>query len=383
MNFVLFCHSLLSDWNHGNAHFLRGVVTELVARGHNVRVYEPRDNWSLTHLLQEEGGAQALSRFDEVYPTLRATSHFYDEQDNIAALIEGADVVLVHEWSSPEIVAELGRLRRASRFKLLFHDTHHRAASARHEMSAFELGDYDGVLAFGNVIRDIYRHEGWAKRAWTWHEAADVRVFKPRDEGGGMKDEQPAAPSLSLIPPPSSLAEGDLIWIGNWGDGERTRELHEFLLGPVRDLKLKARVHGVRYPSEALAALREAHIEFGGWLPNLEAPEVFAKWKMTVHVPRGPYVQALPGIPTIRVFEALACGIPLVCAPWQDSEHLFEPGLDFWMARDGSEMKQKLQVLVDDPQARAELARHGLETIRARHTCAHRVDELMGILGEI
>jgi len=368
MNFVLFCHSLLSDWNHGNAHFLRGVVSELLARGHGVRVYEPRDNWSLSHLQAEERGAEALRRFDEVYPTLRAASHFYDAQDDVAALVEGADVVLAHEWSAPELIAELGRLRRSStcRWKLLFHDTHHRAASARHEMAAFELGGYDGVLAFGKVIRDIYRREKWARRAWTWHEAADTRVFKPLQP-------QDAA----------STCHGDLIWIGNWGDGERTRELHEFLLNPVRELKLRARVHGVRYPPEALAALRRAGIEFGGWLPNLEAPQVFARWKMTVHVPRGPYVQALPGIPTIRIFEALACGIPLVCAPWQDTEGLFEPGRDFWTARDGAEMKARLQVLAADGGARSELARHGLATILARHTCAHRVDQLMGILSEI
>lgn len=367
MNFVLFCHSLLSDWNHGNAHFLRGVATELLARGHNLRVYEPRDNWSLSHLKAEERGSQALSRFDEVYPTLRASSRFYEAGDDVAALVEGADVVIVHEWSAPELVAELGRLRQASagRWKLLFHDTHHRAASARHEMAAFDLGGYDGVLAFGDVIRDIYRRQKWASRAWTWHEAADTRVFKP------------------LPQEPSSTCEGDLIWIGNWGDGERTRELHEFLLDPVRELKLKARVHGVRYPPEALSALRQSGIEFGGWLPNLEAPQAFANWKMTVHVPRGPYVQALPGIPTIRIFEALACGIPLVSAPWQDAEHLFEPGLDFWTARDGAEMKRKLQVLAHDAGARRELAQHGLRTILARHTCAHRVDELMEILSEL
>jgi spore maturation protein CgeB len=45
--------------------------------------------------------------------------------------------------------------------------------------------------------------------------------------------------------------------------------------------------------------------------------------------------RALPGIPTIRVFEALACGIPLVSAPWDDAEGLFRPGEDFLVARDG------------------------------------------------
>ena len=374
MNFVVFCHSLLSDWNHGNAHFLRGVATELLSRGHGLRVYEPCGGWSLSHLRAERRGEQALQRFDEVYPTLRPASRFYEPDADVAALVEGADVVLVHEWSAPTLVAELGRLRRSSSWKLLFHDTHHRAASAASEMAAFDLSGYDGVLAFGNVIRDIYRREKWARRAWTWHEAADVRVFRP------VPDDASNDASASAG---ASTCDGDLIWIGNWGDGERTRELHEFLLRPVRDLGLRARVHGVRYPAAALAALGEAGVEFGGWLPNLEAPQVFARWKMTVHVPRGPYAQALPGIPTIRIFEALACGIPLVSAPWADVENLFEPGLDFWTARDGGEMKQKLQVLAADPDARRELARHGLETIRARHTCAHRVDELMEILGEV
>ena len=47
MRVVMFCHSLLSDWNHGNAHFLRGVVGELLADGHQVRVWEPYEAWSL------------------------------------------------------------------------------------------------------------------------------------------------------------------------------------------------------------------------------------------------------------------------------------------------------------------------------------------------
>src|ERR671938_432916 len=50
MRIVMFYHSLLSDWNHGNAHFLRGVAWELTGRGHTVDVLEPADGWSLTHL---------------------------------------------------------------------------------------------------------------------------------------------------------------------------------------------------------------------------------------------------------------------------------------------------------------------------------------------
>ena len=122
---------------------------------------------------------------------------------------------------------------------------------------------------------------------------------------------------------------------------------------------------------------------FRGWLPNARAPEVFARHLATVHVPRRFYVEMLPGIPTIRVFEALACGIPLVSAPWQDSEGLFRPGQDFLVARDGTEMTRHLAALCDDPALRATLAASGLETIQARHSCAHRVDELLATLASL
>ena len=122
--------------------------------------------------------------------------------------------------------------------------------------------------------------------------------------------------------------------------------------------------------------LRDAGIEYGGWLPNYRAPEVFAQYRVTVHVPRRPYVEALPGIPTIRPFEALACGIPLVSSPWNDVENLFTPGEDFLVARNGQEMRKHLRALLADKQMARELAERGLRTIRARHTCAHRVDEL-------
>ena len=51
MRIVMFYHSLLSDWNHGNAHFLRGIVSELLSRDHDVQVYEPQEAWSLQNLL--------------------------------------------------------------------------------------------------------------------------------------------------------------------------------------------------------------------------------------------------------------------------------------------------------------------------------------------
>src|SRR5687768_3755625 len=119
MRVVLFCHSLLSDWNHGNAHFLRGIVTELGERGHEVRVYEPHDAWSLQNLLAEPRGQDALDEVRTLYP--RVTPHRYDlETLDLERAVDGADLVIVHEWSSPELVQRLGKLRaRGGHFRLL------------------------------------------------------------------------------------------------------------------------------------------------------------------------------------------------------------------------------------------------------------------------
>jgi len=356
MRVVIFCHSLISDWNHANAHFLRGVGTELLARDHQVSFFEPEDAWSMEGLMAEQG-APAVARFRQAYPELNSTRYRLNELDLDRAL-DGAGLVLVHEWNDPELVRRIGLHRRTGRFVLLFHDTHHRAATAPSQMERYDLSDYDGVLAFGEVIRRLYLDNGWAQAAFTWHEAADVRRFTPT---------------------PSASHRRDLVFIGNWGDGERTAELRELLLQPVKALGLRATVHGVRYPPEAKKDLEAAGLELGGWVPNFAVPLVFSQYRTTVHVPPRFHAEALPGIPTIRVFEALACGIPLVSAPWDDDEHLFTPGADYLVARDGAEMKEHLSALLHDPGAAKALAARGRATVLARHTCAHRVDELLAI----
>lgn len=357
MRFIFFVHSLVSDWNHGNAHFLRGVMRELQRLGHAVVAYEPRGAWSRANLVQDHGSA-AIDAFNKTFPDLRSVC--YDPQRlDLDRVLDGADVVIAHEWNDSSLLAELSRHRRLrGGYLLLFHDTHHRAATAPHDIASLALEGFDGALCFGEVIRRIYLEEGWTTRAWTWHEAADVALFHPR---------------------PEIEKTSDLVWIGNWGDDERSDELREFLLRPISALRLRAGIHGVRYPDNALMEIEEAGAFYGGWLPNSAVPEVFAGHRLTVHVPRRPYVQALPGIPTIRVFEALACGIPLISAPWNDSEGLFRPGQDHLIARDGGEMQEMISALLGDATLAADLAANGLATIRARHTCAHRVLELLDI----
>src|SRR5258707_13713267 len=89
-----------------------------------------------------------------------------------------------------------------------------------------------------------------------WHEAADLTLFRPR---------------------PEILRQHDLVWIGNWGDEERTAELGEFLIGPVKSMALAARVHGVRYPAAGPARVAHAGIEIPRHLPDFRVPAAFAE----------------------------------------------------------------------------------------------------------
>lgn len=362
----IFAHSWISDWNHGNAHFLRGLAYELVRMGHDVRCYESSNSWSMTNLVQEgaDRAAQAFINFHELFPTLDV--RFYDADENFLCFAEDelrdTDLVLVHEWNDPEVVSAILALRAKFKFRVLFHDTHHRAYTSPQELLRLPLQQFDGVLAFGEAIRKIYREAFAVKNVWTFQEAADTAHFRP------LQAEK----------------DTDVVWVGNWGDEERTRELQEFLITPAATLRdRRVAVHGVRYPEHAQKKLSAAGIEYRGYLPNLECPKTYARSMLSLHVPRKFYANGLSGVPTIRVFEALACGIPLVCSPWTDTEGLFRVGEDYVCVQDGRTMESEIRFLLGDEAARRQIASNGLETIEKRHTCAHRAEQLMHIYEEL
>jgi spore maturation protein CgeB len=366
LNIRIFSHSLVSDWNHGNAHFLRGLARALGRMGHQVRCYEQLGSWSLSHLVEQEQ-EQSIHAIDQFRQTYRALDiRFYRDDAGLSSYLEnelrGADVVIIHEWNEPKLVNAVLGLKQRLGFLALFHDTHHRAYTSPAAILRFHLHRFDAVLAFGEALRRVY-HDGFGvERTYVFHEAADVEVFRPR----------PAE------------ATTDVLWIGNWGDEERTRELEEYLLQPAKASPEKKFVaHGVRYPESALQSLQEAGIEYRGYLPNLEAPRAYAESALSLHVPRVHYTNGLSGIPTIRVFEALACGAVLLCSPWNDVEGLFRPGQDFVVVSSGAQMTAEISHLLRDEAARKQIAANGLETVRAHHTCEHRARQLTDICMEL
>jgi spore maturation protein CgeB len=363
---AIFGQSLISDWNHGNAHFLRGLVRSLQTLGHQVTFSEDAENWSLANLRATQGEA-AVAEFAHAFPMMQPIMYQNGDATTLRPWLEGvldeADVALVHEWNTPDLIRLVGQLgRQRHDLVTLFHDTHYRVYSEPETMRALELENYRAILAFGPEIARIYREDFGHPHVYTFHEAADADLFCPR-----------ANPRTQ-----------DVVFIGNWGDRDRNEQIEQYLFTPARRLPERRFVlYGVRYDDDVQATIREAGIEYRGWMPNHRTPEVYAASRMSLHIPRQQYVRALHGTPTIRMFEVLSCGLPLVSLPWEDSDHLFTAGEDYLVVRDQQEMIDTIELLCRDEALRQRLGAQARATILARHTCLHRTRQLLQIVDEV
>jgi spore maturation protein CgeB len=268
----------------------------------------------------------------------------------------------------PALVDLLARLKRACGFLLLFHDTHYRLLTQPVRMARLEFDRFDAVLAYGPALADEYQRRFGLREVHVFHEAADAALFHP----------EPCDPDL----PPD-----DAVFIGNWGGRDRAHELREFLLRPARRFRREGRrfaIHGVRYPAPALDTIQRYYgVDYRGWLPNYLVPRAFAQSRVVLHIVRRQYAQVLHGTPTIRVFEALACGAALVSTPWPDTDRLFRAGQDYLVVETRRQMLEALRWLWHDEDARERLGRNGLARIRAAHTCRHRVEQLLALVARL
>jgi spore maturation protein CgeB len=359
VRFALFYQSVISDWNHGNAHFLRGMMRAVQRRGHDVVCYEQVDNWSLSHLLEDI--PDAIAEFERLFPDLRYERYVLDAnlESWMRERLVDVDVAIVHEWNEPAVIRLLARLCRELGVQSFFHDTHYRVVLDEAYRQQLDLAAFDGILAFSPSLAERHRDFGHPN-VHVLHEAADVTVFGPREV----------------------VQSVDVVFVGNCGEDDRKGGLQSLVFEPRRALaSLSYAMYGARYPDDLLAAMRNGlNIDYRGRLANVDVPEVYSAAKVVLHVPRRPYVEVLAGTPTIRVFEALASGACLVSAPWPDTDELFKAGSDYVVAGTAGEMREAIAWLCRDEASRRRFEERGRATILARHTCDHRAVQLLGIL---
>jgi spore maturation protein CgeB len=253
--FAFFYQSVISDWNHGNAHFLRGLMRSLQARGHAVVCYEQVDNWSLENLLRVQ--PNAIEAFVSQFPDLRFERYALEPnlEGWLRQRLAQTDVAVVHEWNEPRVIRMLGRLCHELGVRALFHDTHYRVVLDEDYRSTLGLEQYAAIIAYSPSVAERYRALGF-ERVHVLHEAADTTIYAPMRVAKNT----------------------DVVFVGNYGDGDRSNELEEYVFAPRADLpRLSYAVYGVRYPEKVLARLNNGlDIAYRGWLPNVKVPAVYS-----------------------------------------------------------------------------------------------------------
>lgn len=366
---VLFYHSLISDWNNPVVHFIRGVASELLHRGHDVTIFEQHNNWSLRNLRARHGD-ETIIAFRRAFPQLAQRIILYDPYTlDLDRLLINSDLVIVQDWINPLLAERIGKHRSTREtYRALFHDTRHRIMTDPEQFALCDVSDYDGVLASANVVRDRYRSKRCARDVWTWHPAADTRLCD-------FSAERQHRHILK-----------DFLSVSNWqsSNGQhRADELERLLVRPSRRAHRTVKTYGARYPQSVRDTLAHADIDHGGWLANDHLPRALSRYRAAVHLPRDETVHTLPGVVSPFVFEALACGCPLLSTTWQDPDGLFTADRDYLSCDGGEAIQEAFESLMAKPEAADELAQHGRATIMQHHTCAHRVDELLAIVNEL
>ena len=246
MRFAFFYHSARSDWNHGNAHFLRGLVRSLTELGHTVGVLR-----SGPRLVGHEpggrrrpappGGVQAPLPVRR-RPPLRPASRCAALERRLEPELGGVDVVVLHEWPAVEQPALLQLLLRLRR-RLWLPPALPRHPLPRPDPAGPHRPPGPGALR---------RHPGlqpFARRHLPGAPGAGA------GEGARGARERRTTPSSAPCPPDPHRPLDDALFVGNWGGPDRASELRAFFFRPARRLRAERRfaLYGVRYPPEIAA----------------------------------------------------------------------------------------------------------------------------------
>jgi spore maturation protein CgeB len=350
LDIVILGLSITSSWGNGHATTYRGLVRALAERGHRVLFLERDVPWYAAH------------RDLPAPPYARASLYrsLGELRDAHGAALRGADLVVVGSYV-PEGAAALRLVLDLARGTTAFYDIDTPVTLAHLRRGACEYLSPDLVPALdlylsftgGPTLARIERELG-APLARALYCSADPEVHRPSQ----------GAPRW------------DLGYVGTYS-ADRQPALERLLLEPARSRPaLRFAVAGPQYPAE----LR--------WPPNVErvdhlAPgdhaRFYAAQRFTLNVTRADMVRA-GWSPSVRLFEAAACGTPVVSDRWPGLETFFEPGREILLARTTADALRVLEELGEDE--RRELAARARRRVLAQHTGAHRARELEGFVHE-
>lgn len=342
MRIVILGLTITSSWGNGHATTFRGLVRGLAGRGHDVLFLERDKPWYAAHR-------------DLPNPPFGET-RLYDslgELESEPALRE-ADLVVVGSYV-PEGVAAGRLVQRVAGGVTAFYDIDTPVTLAALEAGSCDyltpelVRGFDLYLSFtgGPTLHELERRFG-ARAARALYCAADPGVYRPQD----------VAPSW------------DLGYLGTYSP-DRQPSLDALLCGPAATWpEGRFVVAGPQYPNDI------------DWLPNVTRIEhlppdrhaaFYCGQRFTLNVTRADMI-ARGHSPSVRLFEAAACGVPIISDNWPGLDALFRPGSEILIARDGAEVSRILRTM-PEPERRS-IGQAARSRVLAAHTGAHRAAEL-------
>lgn len=351
MNLVVFGLSVSSSWGNGHAALWRGLITALTQAGHRVRFFERDTKWyaenrDLTVL--PEGAQLALySSWSEAVPDARQ------------ALAE-ADAAIVTSYcpDGPAACSLVQDSRVACR---CFYDLDTPVTLARFAqgetveyLPPHGLGEFDLVLSYtgGSALEALQTQLG-AQRVAPLYGSVDPEQHRPA--------------------PPMPQYRADLSYLGTYAE-DRQATLEALFLTPARERPaLRFLIAGAMYPA---AFPWQPNIFFVRHLPPAEHPAFYASSRLTLNVTRAAMAR-MGHCPSGRLFEAAACGTPILSDWWDGLDRFFEPGREILIGRAPIDTLGALNL---GDEALATVARRARERVLAEHTAAQRAAELVGLL---
>jgi spore maturation protein CgeB len=343
--------SITSSWGNGHATTYRSLVRELAGRGHDVLFLERDVPWYAAHRdLPEPPYARTA-----LYGSLAAL------RDGFEAEVRDADLVIVGSYTPDGI--EVGRwVQDTARGATAFYDIDTPVTLARlaagdcSYLSADLIPGYDLYLSFtgGPTLRRIERELG-APRARALYCSVDPVLYAP--EPGPRR--------------------WDLGYLGTYSD-DRQPAVDRLLLEPARrEPDRRFIVAGAQYPD---ATVWPANVERRDHVAPDGHRAFYNQMAFTLNVTRRDMRRA-GWSPSVRLFEAAACGTPIITDVWDGLDEVFEPGVEILTASDADDVQRHLRDLGED--ARRALGVRARDRVLAAHTAAHRAADLERYLHEL
>ncbi|WP_419826366.1 CgeB family protein [Sphingomonas sp.] len=345
MRLVVLGLSLSSSWGNGHATTYRALLKHYAARGNDILFLERDVPW---YASQRDLADPAWCRLD-YYADVADLARFRDE-------IARADAVIVGSYV-PDGVAVARFARAWTRGVLAFYDidtpvTLAKLARGDHEyLSPDAIPDFDIYLSFtgGPTLELIERRYG-SPAARALYCSVDADAYRPT---GAAK-------------------QWDLSYLGTYSP-DRQPTLDRLLLEPARARpELRFVVAGPQYPAEIEWPANVERIEH---LPPAEHAAFYSASRLTLNVTRADMIAA-GWSPSVRLFEAAACGTPILSDRWEGIDGLFAPEREILLADSSADA---LAALDRDAEA---IGRNAREVVLAAHTAAHRAGELDHYLAE-